>query len=206
MSARDRLSGPSNLGVWYFTDAMTAAQAADAAGRIESLGYSTLWVPDTVGRDPFAHLAWLASQTETLQFATGIASIFSRHPGPMMQAAATLAEQTGGRFVLGLGVSHEPMVAGLRKLDYSKPLTQMRAYLEAMDSSPYMAVPPAEPGPRSRLNGASRFTSAALVPEMGPASAAWAKGGKAAAEEGAAVPRRSRPLVLSTKSVKAVPL
>ncbi len=145
MSARDRLTGPSNLGVWYFTDAMTAGQAAEAAGRIESLGYSTLWVPDTVGRDPFAHLAWLGSQTETLQFATGIASIFSRHPGPMMQAANALAEQTGGRFVLGLGVSHEPMVAGLRKLDYSKPLTQMRAYLEAMDASPYMAVPPAEP-------------------------------------------------------------
>jgi len=63
----------------------------------------------------------------------------------MMQAANTLAEQIDGRFVLGLGVSHEPMVAGLRKLDYSKPLTQMRAYLEAMDASPYRAVPPAEP-------------------------------------------------------------
>ena len=145
MSARDRLTDPNGLGVWYFTDAMTATQAADAAARIESLGYSTLWVPDTVGRDPFAHLAWLASQTRTLHFATGIASIFSRHPGPMMQAANTLAEQTAGRFVLGLGVSHERTVAGLRKLDYSKPLTQMRSYLEAMDASPYMAVPPEEP-------------------------------------------------------------
>ena len=145
MSARDRLADPNGLGVWYFTDAMTATQAAEAAARIESLGYSTLWVPDTVGRDPFAHLAWLASQTRTLHFATGVASIFSRHPGPMMQAANTLAEQTAGRFVLGLGVSHERTVAGLRKLDYSKPLTQMRSYLEAMDASPYMAVPPEEP-------------------------------------------------------------
>jgi alkanesulfonate monooxygenase SsuD/methylene tetrahydromethanopterin reductase-like flavin-dependent oxidoreductase (luciferase family) len=42
---------------------MAVGQAADTAGRIESLGYSTLWVPDTVGRDPFAHLAWLGSQT-----------------------------------------------------------------------------------------------------------------------------------------------
>ena len=145
MSARDRLTDPNGLGVWYFTDAMTATQAAEAAARIESLGSSTLWVPDTVGRVPFAHLAWLASQTRTLHFATGIASIFSRHPGPMMQAANTLAEQTAGRFVLGLGVSHERTVAGLRKLDYSKPLTQMRSYLEAMDASPYMAVPPEEP-------------------------------------------------------------
>ena len=86
------------------------------------MGYSTLWLPDTVGRDPFAHIAWLASQVDTLQFATGIANIFHRHAGPMMQVANTLAEQTGGRFVLGLGVSHGPLVAGLRGLDYSKPL------------------------------------------------------------------------------------
>ena len=123
MSARDRLTGPTNTGVWYFTDAMSAGQAGEAAARIESLGYSTLWVPETLGRDPFAHLAWLGSQTTTLQFATGIASIFHRHPGPMLQAANTLAEQTGGRFVLGLGVSHGPMVEGIRKLDYSKPLS-----------------------------------------------------------------------------------
>ena len=85
----------------------------------------------------------------------------------MMQAANTLAEQTGGRFVLGLGVSHEPMVAGLRKLDYSKPLTQMRAYLEAMDASPYMAVPPADPPLR---------LLAALGPKMLELSATAADG------------------------------
>jgi probable F420-dependent oxidoreductase len=142
MSARDRLS---TTGVWYFTDAMTSGEAAEVAGRIESLGYSTLWLPDTVGRDPFAHIAWLASQTESLQFATGIANIFHRHPGPMKQVANTLAEQTGGRFVLGLGVSHGPLVAGLRGLDYSKPLTKMREYLAAMDASPFGATAPAEP-------------------------------------------------------------
>jgi probable F420-dependent oxidoreductase len=142
MSARDRLR---TTGVWYFTDAMSVGEAAEFAQRVESLGYSTLWLPDTVGRDPFTHIAWLASQTSELQFATGIASIFHRHPGAMMQAANTVAEQTGGRFVLGLGVSHAPMVAGLRKLDYSKPLSQMRDYLAAMDASPYGAPKPAEP-------------------------------------------------------------
>ncbi len=141
MSARERLQ---TTGLWYFTDGMSAGQAAEFAGRVEQLGYSTLWLPDTVGRDPFAHIAWLASQTTELQFATGIASIFHRHPGPMMQVANTLAEQTDGRFVLGLGVSHGPMVAGLRGLDYSKPLSQMRAYLAAMDSAPYRAVGAAE--------------------------------------------------------------
>lgn len=138
-TARDRLS---TTGVWYFTDGMSSGQAAEAAGRIESLGYSTLWLPDTIGRDPFSHIAWLASQTTTLQYATGIANIFHRHPGPMKQAANTLAEQTGGRFVLGLGVSHGPMVAGLRGLDYSKPLTKMRDYLAAMKTQPYRGIAP----------------------------------------------------------------
>lgn len=154
MSARDRLS---TTGVWYFTDGMTAGEAAEFAQWIESLGYSTLWLPDTVGRDPFAHIAWLASQTTTLQFATGIASIFHRHPGPMLQATNTLAEQTGGRFVLGLGVSHSPMVAGLRGLDYSKPLTKMREYLAAMDVSPYRGAQ----GPERPLR-----VLAALGPKM----------------------------------------
>ncbi len=136
------------LGIWYFTDAMPVGQAEELAGRVEQLGYSTLWLPDTVGRDPFAHIAHLADGTSTLVFATGIASIFHRHPGAMKQAANTLAEQTGGRFVLGLGVSHAPMVEGLRRLDYSKPLTQMRDYLAAMDAAPYSATPPEPPPPR----------------------------------------------------------
>ena len=92
MSARERLHGPSNLGVWFHTEAVSAGEAAETAGRIESLGFSTFWLPETVGRDPFAHIAFLATQTSTLQFATGIANIFHRHPGPMMQVANTLAE------------------------------------------------------------------------------------------------------------------
>lgn len=139
---------PSTPGVWYFTDGMAAGPAAEFAQRIETLGYSTLWLPDTIGRDPFAHIAWLASQTTTLRFATGIANIFNRHPGAMMQASATIAEQTGGRFTLGIGVSHAPFVEGLRKLDYSKPLTSMSEYLGAMDASPYRGPAPERPAPR----------------------------------------------------------
>ncbi len=164
MSARERLS---TTGVWYFTDGMTAGAAADFAGRVESLGYSTLWLPDTIGRDPFAHIAWLASQATSLQFATGIANIFHRHPGPMMQAANTLAEQTAGRFVLGLGVSHGPMVQDLRGLDYSKPFTTMQNYLAAMDASPFRGVA-AEHKPLRLL--------AALGPKMIELSGAAADG------------------------------
>lgn len=147
----------STPGVWFFTETMSADEAGAFAARIEELGYSTLWLPETTGRDPFAHIAHLAHFTESLRFATGIANIHHRHPGVMKQAAATLAEQTGGRFLLGLGVSHAPLVEGLRQLDYSKPLAAMRQYLEAMEASP-TSVPPTDPPPQTVL--------AALGPKM----------------------------------------
>ena len=147
----------STTGVWSNTDAMSASEAAEFAGRVESLGYSTLWIPESTGRDPFAHFAHLANHTTSLGFATGIANIHHRHPGVMKQAAMTLAEQTSDRFLLGLGVSHAPLVEGLRQLDYTKPIATMRAYLDAMHAAP-TSLPP----------GGERFQTvlAALGPKM----------------------------------------
>ena len=139
MSTTEKLS---TTGVWFFTDMLTTAQSQDLAARIESLGYSALWIPDTLGRDPFVNAAILLDATDELIVATGIANIHMRHPGMMKQGALALAEFSGGRFVLGLGVSHAPMVEGLRKLPYDKPLSTMRTYLDAMESSMYMGVPP----------------------------------------------------------------
>lgn len=124
-------------GVWMFTDGLDKDRAVSLVTRLEALGYSSLFVPETTGRDPFAHLAALGEHTSKLVLATGIASIFNRHPGSMQQVSQTLAEQLDGRFLLGVGVSHAPMVEGLRKLDYSRPRSQMQRYLEAMDASPY---------------------------------------------------------------------
>ena len=130
------------LGVWYFLDGMPAREAADAAKRIETLGYSALWIPEVVGRHPFAHAAWLLANTNKLVVATGIANIYHREPGVSLQAQKTLAEQSDGRFLLGLGVSHKPVVEGLRKLKYGKPVATMRKYLEGMAASPFAAVEP----------------------------------------------------------------
>ncbi len=155
------------LGVWAHTDGTTVAEAAGFAKRVEDLGYGALWLPETMGRDPFTHIAHLADQTRSLVFATGIANIHHRHPGAMLQATNALAEQTGGRFILGVGVSHQPMVAGVRGLPYDKPLATMRAYLEAMDASPYMAPAPEVPAPR---------LLAALGPKMLELAASHADG------------------------------
>jgi probable F420-dependent oxidoreductase len=135
------------LGVWYFFDGVPAAAAAEAAKRIESLGYSALWIPETVGRNPFVHASWLLANTTRLIIATGIANIYHREPGVTMAAQKTLAEQSGNRFLLGMGVSHKPLVEGVRGLEYGAPVPTMRTYLERMAASPYTAVPPSEEPP-----------------------------------------------------------
>ncbi len=131
------------LGVWYFLEGMPAAAAAEAAQRIESLGYSALWIPETIGRHPFAHASWLLANTESLVVATGIANIYHREPGVTLAAQNTLNEQSGGRFLLGMGVSHKPLVEGVRGLNYGPPVATMRTYLEGMANAPYQGIAPA---------------------------------------------------------------
>ncbi|HTO53018.1 MAG TPA: TIGR03620 family F420-dependent LLM class oxidoreductase [Myxococcota bacterium] len=135
------------LGVWYFTESLSASQAAEAAQRIESLGYGALWIPEAVGRHPFAHASWLLANTSKLVLATGIANIYARDPAATAAAQKTLAEQSNGRFLLGLGVSHRPMVEGVRGHVYTSPVKTMRDYLDGMAKAPYMAPQPAEPPP-----------------------------------------------------------
>jgi probable F420-dependent oxidoreductase len=127
---------------------MIAPDAAAFARRVEEMGYSALWLPEAVGRDPFAHGALLLEATDRLILATGIASIYARDANAMAAAQKTLAEQSGGRFLLGLGVSHAPMVEGVRGHRYGKPVATMRAYLDRMDKAIYAAMPPPEDPPR----------------------------------------------------------
>lgn len=138
----------TGIGVWTWVDGMPAAEAAAFARRVEALGYSALWLPEAVGREPFALIGYLAGATETLRLCTGIANIYARDAVTTHHGRTTLAELSGGRFVLGLGVSHGHLVAGVRGHAYSpKPVSTMRAYLEAMDKAIYAGVQPAEPAP-----------------------------------------------------------
>jgi len=145
------------LGVWYFFDGLSSPAAAEAAKRIESLGYGTLWLPETVGKSPVATASWVLSQTETLNVATGIINIYHREPGVTLALQNSLCEQSGGRFLLGMGVSHKPLVEGVRGLNYGPPVATMRAYLKKMAEAPYTAVMP-EAAPKTVI--------AALGPKM----------------------------------------
>ena len=68
------------IGVWTWLDHLSANEAAEFAGRAENWGYSALWIPEAVGRDPFALIGFLAARTERLILATGIANIYARDP------------------------------------------------------------------------------------------------------------------------------
>jgi probable F420-dependent oxidoreductase len=136
-----------DLGVWAAPEGLPAAETQRLATLVEELGYSTLWLNETFGRDPFALAAALGQVTSRLMLATGIANVYHRHAGVMKQGANTIAEQTGGRFVLGLGVSSPQIVQRGRGIAYDKPLTFLREYLEAYDAAIYLSVPPPEPVP-----------------------------------------------------------
>jgi alkanesulfonate monooxygenase SsuD/methylene tetrahydromethanopterin reductase-like flavin-dependent oxidoreductase (luciferase family) len=110
------------VGIWYGgIDTLATSEARRAAQVIEELGFGALWLAEAVGRDPFAASAILLSSTERLALATGIANIYARDPMTMAAGQKTLAEAFPGRFLLGLGVSHGHLVAGVRKHDWSKP-------------------------------------------------------------------------------------
>ena len=135
------------LGVWTWLDSFSAPETAAFAKRLEDWGYGTLWIPEAVGRDPFSLIGYLAAQTESIVFATGIANIYARDAMTLKAIHKTLSELAPNRFVLGLGVSHAHLVSKVRGHEYTKPLSTMRSHLEAMQGALYMGKEPAEDAP-----------------------------------------------------------
>ncbi len=135
----------SPLGVWTFAlDQQPATRAVELAVELEEMGWGAIWLPEAVGRDPFVHAALLLSGTERVVVATGIANIYGRDAMAMNAVWQSLSEAFPSRFVLGLGVSHQPMVEGMRGHDYGPPLTAMREYLDRMDGSLFLGAAPSD--------------------------------------------------------------
>jgi len=139
----------SGRGVWFYPDGLSANETVEFAQRLEALGYTALWLPDAGGRDVFALAARLLDHTESLVVASGVANVYGRDALAMRSAQLTLAEQSGGRFLLGLGISHQPLVEDMRGHTYGRPVATMRAYLEAMEQADagYVATRPEAPPP-----------------------------------------------------------
>jgi len=130
----------ATVGVWTGAHELLAPAAhGGVAAEIESLGYSALWFPESWGRESLTSAALLLSASSSLAIATGITNIWGRDAVASVNAARTLNATFDDRFVLGLGVSHQPLVERLRGHDYQSPLANMREYLAAMDKAPMHA-------------------------------------------------------------------
>jgi probable F420-dependent oxidoreductase len=136
-----------STGVWIRTDAMTARETAALARQVEALGYGAFWFPEIRGRNAFVQAGWLLAATEHLHVATGIANIFLREPYATATAQRTLAEQSEGRFVLGLGISHASFVEHVLGRHYRSPVSALEEYLDRMEGIPYDAPAPKTPVP-----------------------------------------------------------
>ncbi|MEV6929136.1 TIGR03620 family F420-dependent LLM class oxidoreductase [Dactylosporangium sp. NPDC051485] len=159
--ARRALGG---TGVWVnvLQREPVAAQRV-AVARIEELGYGSVWTGEVVGgNDIFAQEAvWLAA-TSRIAAGTGIANIWARHPGTARAAAALLGDAWPGRFLLGLGVSHAPMVE-----HYDKPLQRMREYLDGLGDPP-PGVPVVLAALRPRMLELARERAGGALPYFVP--------------------------------------
>jgi probable F420-dependent oxidoreductase len=145
------------VGLWSSNlNALPASEAKEAVAEIEELGYAALWFGEALGREAFTNASILLSATDRLVVATGIANVFVRDAWATNAAAKTLVEAYPDRFVLGLGVSHRPMVE-MRGHDYRSPLSTMRAYLNDMREAQFTAVQPEHDPP---------WILAALGPKM----------------------------------------
>jgi 5,10-methylenetetrahydromethanopterin reductase len=102
------------------------ADIIDLVVLAESLGYESAWVAEGHGGDQFAILAACAMRTSRIRLGTSISSVFVRTAPTIAMAASTIADLSGGRFILGLGSSHKAQVEPEHGMVYSKPLTRTR--------------------------------------------------------------------------------
>jgi len=146
------------VGLWTADfDLQPMAKAQEAIAQVEAMGFGTVWVPEAVLREPFASTALLLSATKNMILATGIASIHARTAQTMQAGWKTITEAFPGRFLLGMGVSHAPMVTGVHKRNYDKPYSTMVEYLDAMDAGIFFSPAPSTP---------PQLVLAALGPKM----------------------------------------
>jgi probable F420-dependent oxidoreductase len=109
-----------------------AAEIAGFVQTVEKLGYATLWYPEGFGYESLTVGGYMLGHTRTLQIGSSIASIYGRDTMAARRGMLGLNRLYGDRFILGLGVSHQPMVQGVRGHTYEKPVPAMRAYLAAL--------------------------------------------------------------------------
>src|SRR5437899_11740996 len=145
----------------YLNPGRDLATAVNLARRVEALGYDSAWVTHGLGRDSFVVLAAYGAATTRLGLGNGVVPIYPRHPVAMAQAALTLSEMSGGRFRLGIGVSHKVSMESSLGLTLREPLAVTREYVGVLRAA--LGGPAAFEGRHYKVNWSL------AVPERPPA-------------------------------------
>jgi probable F420-dependent oxidoreductase len=135
----------SGIGIWSTSLRYgDPAVSADLAVELEEIGYSALWLPDIGGSDVFAAVENVLAATKAVSVATGVLNLWLHEAEETARQHARLVAAYGPRFLVGIGVSHAPLVAAREAGHYAKPLARTREYLDALDAAPV----PLSPGTR----------------------------------------------------------
>lgn len=111
-----------------------ADESAEAAAELDELGFTALWIPD-VGGPVFDSVAHLLESTKHTVIATGILNLWMHEPSDVAASYASLTTSHGERFLLGIGVSHAPLIDSNEPGRYRKPLAATRSFLDALDAA-----------------------------------------------------------------------
>jgi probable F420-dependent oxidoreductase len=131
------------IGIWTGAfERQPARKIQEVVAELEELGYGAIWFSEGIGREAFTQSSLLLAASSKIVVANGIANIYGRDPFTMACAQKTLSECYPNRYLLGLGVSHIPLVEDLRGHSYAKPVETMSCYLDAIDAAPYGSVAP----------------------------------------------------------------
>ena len=135
----------------------------ELAADVERRGFSSLWMAQFFGMDALTALAVVGRDTTRIELGTAVLPTYPRHPLGMAQQAITAGVAAGGRFTLGIGLSHPVVIEGLMGLDYSRPALHMREYLEVLTR--LLAGEPVQfAGERYRVNAELKIEGAQPVP------------------------------------------
>lgn len=125
----------SGLGIWSsqlrYGD---PAESTEAAAELEELGFTALWIPD-VGGPVFDAVERLLAATKQTVIATGILNLWMHEPGDVANSYASLTAEHSDRFLLGIGVSHAPLIDSREPGRYRKPLAATASFLDALDAA-----------------------------------------------------------------------
>ena len=128
------------FGVWYPVDRLDGAGIRRLLRTVEDLGYSTFWYPEALGYESLSIASFMLANTTRLIIGSSIANIYARDPFTARRGLRTLSSLYDDRFILGLGVSHAPMVERVRGHVYDRPVPAMRRYLEGLYEKPSNAA------------------------------------------------------------------